>query len=177
MSSELGNVLRMVNLLGDDGFVDALTDVEELVEDVDRRLDRVERVERDAERAVRDAEAPLDAVDRRLERFDEMISLLEAKIEAGFSIGFFFFALSRWGEGDVLLAAGLFAMGLLGASSLVVTVRRMPQVRRLRRIGRYASNRMDGMDGDGDGTGGGGDDTEPVADADADSGHVREADR
>ena len=30
MSSDLGNALRMVGLLGDDEFVDALTDVEEV---------------------------------------------------------------------------------------------------------------------------------------------------
>ncbi|MEF8806770.1 hypothetical protein [Natronomonas sp.] len=143
MASDLGNMLRMVGLLGDDEFVDALTDVETLVNDVQETLDRVEEVEREAGQAVDDANESLANVDQRLERFDEMISRLEAKIEAGFSIGFFVFALNRWSAGDPYLAAGLFVMGLLGASSLVVTIYRMPQVRKLRKLGRYASSRID----------------------------------
>ncbi|MUV86566.1 hypothetical protein GJ631_08295 [Natronomonas sp. CBA1123] len=146
MSSDLGNMLRILQVLRDEGFVDALTDVERLVADVDERLEHVEQVENDAERAVRDAEAALDAVDDRLEQFDEMISLLEAKIEAAFSIGFFFFAIDRWTADDPFLALGLLFMGLLGASSLAVTVRRLPQVRRLRTVGRYATNRLDSTD-------------------------------
>jgi hypothetical protein len=45
--------------------------------------------------------------------------------------------------GDPYLAAGLFVMGLLGASSLAMTIYRMPQVRKLRELGRYASSRID----------------------------------
>ena len=118
MRSDLGNMLRILQVLRDEGFVDALTDVERLVADVDDRL----------------------------EQFDEMISLLEAKIEAAFSIGFFFFAIDRWTADDPFLALGLLFMGLLGASSLAVTVRRLPQVRRLRSVGRYATNRLDSTD-------------------------------
>lgn len=118
----------MVELLGDEGFVEALTNAEELVEDVDETLDRVERIEGDAEAAVREANEALVAVDNRLAKFDETISLLEAKIEAGFSAGFFFFGLSSWLAGDVLIAAGLFFMGLLGVSSLAITIATMPQV-------------------------------------------------
>ena len=46
MSSDLGNALRMVGLLGDDEFVDALTDVKKLIAEVNETLDRVEEVER-----------------------------------------------------------------------------------------------------------------------------------
>jgi len=144
MASDLGNVLRTVGLLGDDEFVDALTDVESLIDDVQETLDRVEDVERDATRAVEDADETMADVDRRLERFDEMISRLEAKIEAGFSVGFFVFALNRWSAGDPYLAAGLFAMGLLGASSLAVTVYKMPQVRKLRKFVRFTAVRVGG---------------------------------
>jgi hypothetical protein len=40
MLSDIGNVRQMLELL-DDGFVDALSGAEELVEDVDETLDRV----------------------------------------------------------------------------------------------------------------------------------------
>jgi hypothetical protein len=141
MSADIGNMLKMMNVLGDDGFVDALTDVEGLVEDVNETLDRVERIEGEAEAAVKEANEALNAVDHRLAKFDETISLLEAKIEAGFSVGFFFFALNQYLAGELLFAAGLFFMGLLGASSLVVTVLTMPQIRRLRGMSRYATGR------------------------------------
>lgn len=138
MSADLSNMLKMMGLLGDDGFVDALTDVEGLVEDVNETLDRVERIEGDAEAALLEANEALVAVDHRLAKFDETISLLEAKIEAGFSVGFFFFALNQYLAGELLFAAALGFMGLLGFSSLVVTIHTMPQVRRLRRLLRRA---------------------------------------
>jgi len=144
MSSDLGNALRMVGLLGDDEFVDALTDVEELMAEVEETLDRVEEVESEAQRAVEDADVALRAVDDRLNRFDEMISLLEAEIEAVFSIGFFYFAFTQWTAGNELLAGGLLLMGLLGASSLAVTVYKMPQVRKLRKFVRFTAVRVGG---------------------------------
>lgn len=143
MLSDIDNMRKMIELLGDEGFVRALTNAEDLVADVDETLDRVEQIEGDAEAAVREANEALNAVDSRLAKFDETISLLEAKIEAGFSIGFFFFALNSYLAGDLLIAAGLFCMGLLGASSLVVTVVTLPQVQRLRQAGRYASGQVD----------------------------------
>lgn len=146
MISDIDNMRKMVELLGDQGFVDALTNVEKLVEDVDRTLDRVEQIEGDAEQAVREANDALQAVDTRLKRFDETIRLLEAKIEAGFTVGFFFFALHQWTAGEPLLAAGLFIMGLLGISSLVVTIATMPQVRRLRQAGKFMSGQLDSDD-------------------------------
>ena len=133
----------MVGLLGDQGFVDALTDVEGLVDDANETLDRVERIEGEAAAAVREANEALVAVDERLATFDETISLLEAKIEAGFSVGFFLFAANRWIAGEPLFAAGLLVLGLLGASSLAVTIATMPQVRRLRKVGRFATDRVD----------------------------------
>jgi hypothetical protein len=81
--------------------------------------------------------------DARLQRFDETISLLEAKIEAAFSVGFFFFALNTYLEGSLLVAAGLFVMGLLGISSLVVTILNLSQVQRLRQVGEYATDQID----------------------------------
>lgn len=143
MLSDIGNVYRMLDLLGDDGFVDALQDTEQLVDDATETLERVERIEGEAEAAVREANEMLTAVDHRLMRFDETLSLLEAKIEAGFSIAFLFFAVTTWLAGNLLLAAGLFVMGLLGASSLVVTILTLPQVRRLRQVGEYATDRLD----------------------------------
>ncbi|MXR51128.1 hypothetical protein GRX03_05845 [Halovenus sp. WSH3] len=143
MASDLGNMLRMMNILGDEGFVDALENAERLVKNADETLERVEQIEGDAERAVREANETLTAVDNRLAKFDETISLLEAKIEAGFSVGFFFFGLNRYLEGELLLAGALFFMGLLGASSLVVTIVTLPQVRRLREMGLQAYRRVD----------------------------------
>lgn len=132
--------------ISDEGFVNAISNIEELMDDVDDTLDRVEKIEGDAEEAVREANEALTAVDNRLQKFDETISLLEAKIEAAFSIGFFFFALNNYLAGEYLLAAGLFAMGLLGASSLAVTIVTMPQVRRLVSMSRYATGREDPED-------------------------------
>ncbi|WP_336325894.1 hypothetical protein [Halovenus sp. HT40] len=150
MASDLGNMLRMMNILGDEGFVNALENAETLVENADETLERVEKIEGDAEQAVREANETLTAVDNRLAKFDETISLLEAKIEAGFSIGFFFFGLNRYLDGELLLAAALLFMGLLGASSLVVTLVTLPQVRRLRKMGLRAWNRVDEEDGEDD---------------------------
>lgn len=142
MRSEVENVRQMVGLLGDEGFVRALTNAEKLVDDAEETLERVEKIEGEAGEAVREANEALQAVDNRLLKFDETISLLEAKIEAGFSLGFFFFALSMWTDGEIILAAALGFMGLLGASSLVVTIVTLPQVRRLRQVGEYATDRM-----------------------------------
>lgn len=143
MFSDIENVRKMMALLGDEGFVEALSNAEKLVEDADETLGRVEQIESDAEQAVREANEALVAVDNRLLKFDETISLLEAKIEAGFTVGFFFFALNTYLAGDLLVAAGLFCMGLLGVSSLVVTIVTLPQVRRLRQVGEYATDRLD----------------------------------
>lgn len=143
MLFDIDNARTLMELLDDDGFVDALTSAEQLVEDVDETLDRVEQLERDATEAVQEANEALHAVDARLAKVDETISLLEAKIEAAFSVGFFAFALNQWLAGDVFVAAGLFVLGLLGASSLVVTVATMPQVRRLRQVGRFASDELE----------------------------------
>lgn len=143
MLSDIDNLRKMVDLLGDEGFVDSLTTVETTLQEVNETMDRVEQIEGEAETALREANEALLAVDNRLLKFDETMSLLEAKIEAGFSIGFFFFALNTWLAGDVFIAAGLFIMGLLGASSLVVTIVTMPQVRRLRQFGRFASDQID----------------------------------
>ena len=152
MASDLGNMLRMMNILGDEGFVDALENAEALVENADKTLERVEKIEGDAEQAVREANETLTAVDNRLAKFDETISLLEAKIEAGFSVGFFFFGLNRYLDGEILIAAALFFMGLLGASSLVVTIVTLPQVRRLRQMGLKAWGRVDEEDDEGNRT-------------------------
>jgi len=148
MASDLGNMLRMMNILGDEGFVDALENAEHLVQNADETLERVEKIETDAEKAVREANETLTAVDNRLAKFDETISLLEAKIEAGFSIGFFFFGLNRYLDGEILLAAVLFLMGLLGASSLFVTIVTLPQVQRLRKVGLTAWQYVDDDDDD-----------------------------
>lgn len=143
MSSDIGRVLRMMNLVGDEGFVEALENAESLVEDAEDTLRRVEKIEGEAEAAVREANETLQAVDTRLMKFDETISRLEAKIEAAFSIAFLFFAVSQYTEGQVLIAGGLAIMGFLGFSSLVVTIVTLPQVQRLRQVGEYASDRLD----------------------------------
>jgi len=143
MISDIENARKMIELLGDEGFVEALTNAEALVEDVDETLDRVERVEDEAGEAVREANEALNAVDARIERVDDTIRLLEAKIEAGFSVGFFFFALNQATAGNLFIGAALGFMGLLGASSLVVTIITMPQIRRLRELVEYASSQVD----------------------------------
>lgn len=86
MLSDIDNVRKMMALLGDEGFVEALENVETVVRDADETLGRVEKIESDAEQAVREANEALIAVDNRLLKFDETISLLEAKIEAGFTL-------------------------------------------------------------------------------------------
>ncbi len=143
MLSDVENVRKLVDLLGDRGFVDALTNAEQLVEEANQTIDRVEEIEGEANEALREANEALHEVDQRLQRFDEAISLIEAKIEAGFSVGFFYFAVTSWIGGDLLIAAGLFVMGMLGASSLLVTIVSMPQVQRLLEIGDYATDRID----------------------------------
>lgn len=143
MLSDIENVRKLTELLGDEGFVEALTNAETLVEDVGETLERVEDVEDDAQEAVQEANAALNAVDYRLRKFDETIRLIEAKIEAGFSIGFFFFAFQQWTAGSLFLGAGLALMGLLGISSLAVTIATLPQVQRLRQLGGFLTDRID----------------------------------
>jgi hypothetical protein len=142
MRSDIENVRQMVGLLGDEGFVDALKNAENLVGDVEETLKRVEEVEDEANAAVQEANQALHAVDARLKKVDDTISLIEAKIEAGFSLGFFFFAFSQWSEGKVVLAVALAFMGMLGVSSLIRTILNMPQVRRLRNMGDYATDQI-----------------------------------
>jgi hypothetical protein len=141
--SEVDNIRKLVGLLSNDGFVDAITNAEELVRDAEETLERVERIEGEANEALREANVALEQVDGRLRKFDETVSLLEAKIEAGFSVGFFFFAANSYLAGDLLFALALGFMGLLGASSLVVTVVNLPQVRRLLSIGDYATDQLE----------------------------------
>lgn len=137
--SEVDNVRQLVELLGDEEFIRALTEAESLVQDVNATLDRVELVEDEAAQAVEEANETLTAVDRRLDKVDETINLLEAKIEAGFSLGFFVFAVNFYLNGDLLFAASLSFMGLLGAGQLLVTIRNIPQVEKLRwGLGRVA---------------------------------------
>jgi len=105
---------------------------------MEETLERVKEVEE----AEDEANETLHAVNGRLQRVDDTISLIEAKTEAGFSLGFFFFAFSQWSEGNVIFAVAFGFMGLLGASSLVRTVLNMPQVRRLRNMGDYATDQI-----------------------------------
>ena len=142
------NTAKLVELLGDEGFVEAVTNVEGTVEEVNETLDRVEKVESEAGEAVREANATLHAVDRRLDKVDETISLLEAKIEAGFSAGFLVVAANLFLRGELVLAASLAVLGLLGAGALVVTIVTLPQVRKLRQVGGFAYDRLDGVDED-----------------------------
>jgi hypothetical protein len=51
----------------------------------------------------------------------------------------------------VFLAAGLAVMGLLGISSLVVTIATMPQIERLRQVGGLLTSRFDAEDDDREG--------------------------
>jgi ABC-type transporter Mla subunit MlaD len=135
--SEVDNVRQLVELLGDEEFIRALTEAEDLVHDVNATLDRVEQVEDEAAQAVREANKTLVAVDRRLDKVDETINLLEAKIEAGFSLGFLVFAFNFYIDGDLIFAASLFLLGALGAGQLLVTVRNIPQVEKLQEGARY----------------------------------------
>jgi hypothetical protein len=140
--SEVNNVRQLVELLSDDGFTEAITQAEDLVNDVNDTLDRVEEVEDEAAEAVKEANRTLVAVDRRLSKVDETINLLEAKIEAGFSLGFLVFAFNFFIDGDLLFAASLAFLGLLGAGQLLVTVRTIPQVQKLRELFRYVLERL-----------------------------------
>ncbi|WP_254830071.1 hypothetical protein [Haloglomus salinum] len=140
--SEVNNVRQLVELLSDDGFTEAIAQAEDLVNDVNDTLDRVEEVEDEAAEAVKEANQTLVAVDRRLSKVDETISLLEAKIEAGFSLGFLVFAFNFFIDGDLLFAASLAFLGLLGAGQLLVTVRTIPQVQKLRELLRYVLERL-----------------------------------
>jgi hypothetical protein len=142
------NTARMVGLLGDEEFVDALTNVEGTIEEVNETLDRVEEVEDEAAQAVHEANATLTAVDQRLAKVDETISLLEAKIEAGFSLAFLLVAANLYVQGDLILAATLALLGLLGAGALVSTARTLPQVQKLRQLGGATYDRLDGVDED-----------------------------
>lgn len=131
MLSDIDNARRLMLLLGDEGFTEALTEAEELVEDANDTLDRVEEIEDEAAAAVREANETMLAVDRRLDKVDRTISLLEAKIEAGFSLAFFIFAANAFFSGELLFAAGLAVLGLLGAGQLVVTIANIPQVEKI----------------------------------------------
>jgi hypothetical protein len=142
MLSEVDNARKLMLLLGDEGFTEALTQAESLIEDANDTLDRVERIEGEAAAAVTEANRTMQAVDQRLDKVDRTINLLEAKIEAGFSLAFFVFAVNVYLGGDVFFAAGLFALGLLGAGQLLVTIRNIPQVEKLWAGVRYLLDRL-----------------------------------
>ena len=148
MLSEVDNARKLMLLLGDEGFTDALTQAETLIEDANETMNRVERIEGEAAAAVEEANRTMHAVDRRLETVDRTINLLEAKIEAGFSLAFFVFAVNVYLAGDRFFAAGLFALGLLGAGQLLVTIRNIPQVEKLWAAVRYLLDRVGARDAD-----------------------------
>jgi hypothetical protein len=148
MLSEVDNARKLMLLLGDEGFTDALTQAETLIEDANETLDRVERIEGEAAAAVEEANQTMQAVDRRLETVDRTINLLEAKIEAGFSLALFVVAANVYLGGDLFFAAGLFGLGLLGAGQLVVTVRNIPQVEKVWAGVRYVLDRLGLLDAD-----------------------------
>ncbi len=143
MLSDIDNARRLMLLLGDEGFTEALTQAEELVEDANDTLERVEDIEDEAAEAVKEANETLLAVDRRLDKVDRTISLLEAKIEAGFSLAFFVFAADAFFSGDLLFAAGLTILGLLGAGQLAITIVNIPQVEKLWAAAVYLFERLD----------------------------------
>jgi hypothetical protein len=145
---DIWSTAKMVELLSDEEFVDALTNVEGTIQQVNNTLDRVEEVEAEAGQAVTEANETLKAVDNRLTKVDETISLLEAKIEAGFSLGFFVVAVNLFLRGDLILAVSLAALGMLGAGALVVTIVTLPQVRKLRQAVLAAIDRLNGTDED-----------------------------
>ena len=148
MLSEVDNARKLMLLLGDEGFTDALTQAETLIEDANDTMDRVERIEGEAAAAVEEANRTMQAIDRRLETVDRTINLLEAKIEAGFSLAFFVFAVNVYLAGDRFFAAGLFALGLLGAGQLLVTIRNIPQVEKLWAAVRYLLDRVGARNAD-----------------------------
>jgi hypothetical protein len=141
MLSDIDNARKLMLLLGDEGFTEALTQAEDLVEDANDTIDRVEEIEGEAAAALEEANETLVAVDRRLDKVDRTINLLEAKIEAGFSLGFFVFAANAVLSGDLFFAAGLTFMGLLGAGQLAVTITTIPQVQKLWGALRYLLDR------------------------------------
>lgn len=142
------NTAKLVELLGDDGFVEAVTNVGRIVEAVNETLDRVEKAESEAGEAVQEANATLHAVDRRLDKVDETISSMEAKIEAGFNAGFLVVAADLFFRGELIFAASLAVLGLLGAGALMHTILTLPQIRKLRQAGLAAFDRLDGVDED-----------------------------
>ncbi|MFB6207688.1 MAG: hypothetical protein ABEJ05_14300 [Haloglomus sp.] len=148
MFSDIANVRRLMLLLGDERFTDALTQAEKLVEDADETLDRAAQSEGRAERAVREANETPVAVDCRLGKVDESINPLEAKVGAGFSLGFFIFAANAYVDGNLFPAVGLGFTGLLGAGQLAATVTRIPRVEKLRADLRYPLERFDDDRGD-----------------------------
>jgi hypothetical protein len=145
---DIWSTAKMVELLSDEEFVNALTNVEGTVQEVNNTLDRVEEVETEAGQAVTEANETLKAVDNRLTKVDETISLLEAKIEAGFSLGFFVVAVNLFLRGELILAVSLAALGMLGAGALIVTIVTLPQVRKLRQAVVAAVDRLNGADED-----------------------------
>jgi hypothetical protein len=100
----------------------------------------------EAGRAVQESNATLRAVDYRLAKVGETISLLEAKADVGFSAGFLVVAANLFLRGGLLLAASLAVLGLLSAGALVVTTVTLPQVKKLHQAALAAFDRLDGVD-------------------------------
>ena len=161
MLSDIDNARKLMLLLGDEGFTEALTQAEDLVEDANDTIDRVEEIEGEAAAALKEANETLVAVDRRLDKVDRTINLLEAKIEAGFSLGFFVFAANAVLSGDLFFAAGLTFMGLLGAGQLAVTITTIPQVQKLWQGITYLLDRVGLSEGGSDESGSENDDGKP----------------
>ena len=118
------NVRRLLDTLGDDDFVDAVTQIDVILDDVEETMRRVRGIEGDVD-------GMMDNVDAKLVAVDGTIRRIEQKVEASFAVAFWVLGANRFLEDDLLWAGILGAVGLVFASSLLVTTYRKSLLKRV----------------------------------------------
>lgn len=127
------NVRRLLDTVGDDDFVDAVTKIDVILDDVEETMGRVRHIERDVGQMMGN-------VDDKLVAVDETIRRIEQKVEASFSVAFWVLAANRYVEDDVLWAGILAAVGVVFSSSLIWTTFRKSLLKRAIDLGDTATD-------------------------------------
>lgn len=124
MRTEADNVRRLLMLLGDDEFVEAISNADRLVDDADETLLRVREIERSVDQMMYE-------VDERMLEIDRMMNSIVARLEASVSVVLFILGVNSYLKDDFLWAVIFVAVALTFSTSMVVTLFRRSRLQRL----------------------------------------------
>ncbi len=124
MRTEAENVRRLLLLLSDEEFVEAVSNADRLVDDADETLLRVREIERSVDQMMYE-------VDERMLAIDTMMNSIVARLEASVSVVLFILGVNRYLQDDVVWAAIFVAVALTFSTSLVMTLFRKSRLQRV----------------------------------------------